>query len=343
MKRLFLLLTAVLLAVVGVGAASAQDVNVAFLCEDANTNSGGAITVTGSIDNIFDVNRGLTGNTYCRIIVKDSAVITQIAEVGDLAVVNRGVIQAVDIFGMFPEGETWNDLRTPVRVCLRGTGDVLFLDADTSRRNLSRLNEADSPSGYSCASLVRSGTVVLVPPGPPLVGVVTNTDAANPASVIDLTNCQVVTTFNGVFLRREPHTNARIRWQFEDSQILNATGIAGNWYRIDFRGQPGWLSAAFVRPIGNCLAPDGSVVGTSDPFAPGDVNTFTPLTNCEITTNFNGVNLRREPNLRGSIRWTFEDSQTLDAVGVSGNWYLIAFRGSPGWINAEFVNASGDC
>jgi SH3-like domain-containing protein len=260
----------------------------------------------------------------------------------------------VDVVGMFPRGETWNTFRTPIRVCLRGGGDVQFLDAVDSTRTIRTLSPTvDAPEGYVCANVTGAGTVLLTPSGPALgvsaavqtsaTTITTNVASADANAVTPLNNCEVITAVNGVYLRREPNTSARIRWTFEDGQVLTATGIAGNWYRIDFRGQPGWIAAAFVTPSGNCLSPGGSAVGASNAFAPGDSATYFGLTDCQITTNVNGVNLRREPSLTASIRWTFEDSQTLDAVGVSGNWFLIAFRGEPGWINAQFVDAVGDC
>jgi uncharacterized protein YgiM (DUF1202 family) len=354
MKQWLLMLTVLVLSLAGMVSVQAQDETAdTFLCENADDRSGGSIVVTGGLDNIYDPSRNLTGNTYCRILVLNNQVRTQIAEVGNLEAVERGILQAVDVVGMFPEGETWNSFRASVRVCLRGEGDIQFLDAFDSTRTIRTLfafPDAALP-GLVCAEARNAGTVLLTPHGADMGASAVaasstsavSTAAADPNSVIALENCQVVTTFNGLFLRREPNTDARIRWQFEDNQTLNATGIAGNWYRIDFRGEPGWVAAAYVTPIGNCLAPDGNVVGTDDPNAPGDATTYTGLTNCQITTNVNGVNLRTEPSLRGSIRWTFEDSQTLDAVGVTGNWYLIAFRGSPGWINGEFVDAEGDC
>lgn len=344
-----------------------------FICEEAANVTQNALIITGSINNIFDETRNLTGNVYCRMIVQDRNVITSLAEIGNQEAIERDVIHAVDLVGMFPEGETWRQFRTPVRVCLRGEGDVLFLGADDLSRTLTRLTAVSQPSspnaeatespeatatsvgtvidGYSCADVPRAGIVMLTPPGGPLPSegaagaslANITVPPADPATVVELSNCQVVTKVNGLYLRREPSQTARIRWQFEDGQILTATGIAGNWYRIDFRGSPGWISALHVTPMGDCLATDGSPVGQDDPFAPADPAAVIELTNCEVITTFNGLHLRREPSLLARIRWTFEDGQGLRATGVAGNWYRIDFRGSPGWINAEYLELSGDC
>lgn len=357
MKKYLLILMTCTMMLAGVMSVQAQDGETSdtFLCENTDDRSGGAISVTGGFDNIYDASRNLTGSSFCRLLVVDSQVRTQIAEVGNQEAISRGVFQAVDIVGMFPEGETWRDFRTAVRVCLRGEGEIQFLNASDSTRTIRTIPalENDGRDGYVCADISTAGTVLLTPPGPDfgVAAVEASTafiappsvPAADPGTVVALNNCEVTTKVKGVFIRRGPGTTHRIRWQLENNQTLTATGIAGQWYRVDFRGTPGWIAAPFVYPMGNCLSPEGQVVGTDDPYAPGDASTYYGLTDCQITTNFNGVNLRREPSVRGSIRWTFEDSQTLDAVGVTRNWYLIAFRGTPGWIHAEYVNAVGEC
>jgi SH3-like domain-containing protein len=354
MKKWFLILITCTAMLAGVMSVHAQNASDTFLCDNTDDLTGGSIQVTGGFDNVYDASRNLTGSTFCRVLVLDSQVRTQIAEVGNQEAISRGVFQAVDVVGMFPEGETVNTFRTAVRVCLRGDGDIQFLDATDSTRTIRTVPEVenDGLDGFICADISGAGTVLLTPAGPALGTTSTFTNAfvppsaissADPNAVVELNNCEVTTKVKGVFIRRGPGTENRIRWQLENNQTLTATGIAGQWYRVDFRGTPGWIAAAFVYPMGNCLSPEGQVVGTDDLYAPGDATTYYGLTNCQITTNFNGVNLRREPSVRASIRWTFEDSQTLDAVGVSGNWFLIAFRGSPGWIHTEYVNEVGDC
>lgn len=359
MKKWLMILTTGVLALAGVLAVQAQETADTFLCENADDRSGGAIVVTGGFDNVYDASRNLTGSSFCRIVVQDSQVKTQLAEIGNMELIQRGIYQAVDVVGMFPQGETWRHFRTPLRVCLKGEGDIQFLDSVDATRSLRTLSTVadDGMDGYDCVDINTAGTVILTPEGvryneassstagsgSAALALPASVPSADPAAVVELNNCEITTKVKGVFIRRGPGTEHRIRWQLENNQTLTATGIAGEWYRVDFRGTPGWIAAPFVYPMGNCLSPEGQVVGTDDPYAPGDATAYTSIHDCQLVTNFNGVNLRREPTVTGSIRWTFEDSQTLEAVGVSGNWYLIAFRGSPGWIHSDYVNVSGTC
>ena len=136
MKKWLLISMMCALAFAGVIGVQAQDpaAGAAALCENVDDRTGGSIVVTGGLDNIFDEVRSLTGSTYCRVVVYDSQVQTTLAEIGNLEVIQRGVIQAVDLVGMLPEGETWNSFRTPARVCLRGDGDIHYINEQDAAR-----------------------------------------------------------------------------------------------------------------------------------------------------------------------------------------------------------------
>ena len=75
------------------------------------------------------------------------------AGVGDQAVVNMGVINAVDVWAYVEQG---------VEVCFAQAGRIVFLDAATSPRSQAHV-ESYASGGQTCAYLQRPGSVVLVP------------------------------------------------------------------------------------------------------------------------------------------------------------------------------------
>ena len=75
------------------------------------------------------------------------------AGVGIQAIVDMGVIAAVDVWGYVAPG---------VEVCLRGRGQLFFLDAAFAPRQLTAVHSY--PQGdMTCASFNRAGSLVLVP------------------------------------------------------------------------------------------------------------------------------------------------------------------------------------
>ncbi|MBN2303626.1 MAG: hypothetical protein JXQ72_04075, partial [Anaerolineae bacterium] len=103
------------------------------------------------------------GGVYCRVLAESGsyAVPYSAAEIGNMDVINMGVIHAVDVFGMAGSTPVPNWMSS-ISVCLQGTGRMMLLDATTAPRALSLLSSWQS-GGYTCATLYNAGTVVLVP------------------------------------------------------------------------------------------------------------------------------------------------------------------------------------
>jgi hypothetical protein len=100
------------------------------------------------------------GGVFCRVLAENGDYVHGPAEVGNLDVINMGVIQAVDVFGMSGSLSVPH-FNSSIKVCLQGSGRFMYLDATTAPRALSQL-AAWSEGDYTCATLFNAGTVVLV-------------------------------------------------------------------------------------------------------------------------------------------------------------------------------------
>ena len=108
-------------------------------------------------------NGDVGGTLYCRVINAHGEYVTGPEEVGNLDLINRGVLQAVDLFvldndgvsltGGFPGGT--------VQVCLGGRGSLFFLDVRGSLRPLRALPQDQIPD-FTCGLIDSPGTAVLV-------------------------------------------------------------------------------------------------------------------------------------------------------------------------------------
>jgi hypothetical protein len=86
--------------------------------------------------------------------------VTNAGSIGVQSVLDRGVIQAVDVF--LPNGE--GKFNGDAVVCLRGSGAMVFLAASGIPRTPQDLIAWQTPAfpGYTCATLYQPGTLVLV-------------------------------------------------------------------------------------------------------------------------------------------------------------------------------------
>ena len=183
---------------------------------------------------------GLASGIQCRRIGA--------AGVGNPTVTSRGVLDAVDIYGYAEQG---------YQLCFPQAGAIVFLDAATSPRSVVKIDFSHS-GGFTCASLDRAGTVVLVggSASTPSQTQSATTQYVPPGSyestqsAISLINCAVA-----------PSTTLRLRaapWGYivgrvGEASIVQATERTRSWYKIDYKGQDGWIAAWLTEAEGGCF------------------------------------------------------------------------------------------
>ena len=154
--------------------------------------------------------------------------------VGNQAVVDAGLIAAVDVWGYIGAGVT---------VCFEGQGRVILLDAATSPRTFGALSSR-TVDGQTCAWVDRTGTVVLVPQDSSLLP-----PARVPAAGWSLANCMVTAT-DLLNLRMGP--GDRVIGVVPSGSTLTALARTDDWFEVDYIGTDGWISADYVISVGNC-------------------------------------------------------------------------------------------
>ena len=170
--------------------------------------------------------------------------------VGIWEVIRAGVIDAVDVWAYVPPN---------LEVCFRNQGSLIFLDA----ANAPKFPE---PLPYylrgemTCATINRTGTLVLLraplfpggpiaapvpsPAAPPLI-----TPVPPPPPTRRLENC-IVTLQNILNFRDAPAGN--IMDVLPAWVSLTALEKTDRWFKVDFYGRRGWISADYVQPHGDC-------------------------------------------------------------------------------------------
>lgn len=85
--------------------------------------------------------------------------ITDQNQIGDAAVIGRGVLLAVDIFAM--TGSTSiTRFNSTMQVCLQGRGNIFFRDATQSPRSTAQM-QTTFDGGFTCTDIPNAGTVIL--------------------------------------------------------------------------------------------------------------------------------------------------------------------------------------
>ena len=172
------------------------------------------------------------------------------AGIGQMAVINRGVIDAVDI---------WNFTPSLVEVCIRGDGWLVLLNAAYSPRRVMELAHFHR-DGKTCGIIDRAGTVALLTRGP---AAAVTPEPAQPQTQIQpeqptlptfepipLADCQIKLV-ETLYLRAEP-AGEIIGIVWLNSEVP-AFEINGYWYKIEFEGVTGYVSRYYREVLrGGC-------------------------------------------------------------------------------------------
>jgi len=175
--------------------------------------------------------------------------------IGRVDLIQLGVADAADIWGVVPGS---------LDICFQQSGYLVFLDAADSPRTLAPLLSFER-DGMTCGRIDRPGTVVLLhnpyPFASPLVPASApepEADAEAEAASTSVTeavaesapNCIVKLT-EALFLREAPGGRIiGIVWMNSEVPVYET---AGDWYKIDFEGQPGYISRDYSKLLsGDC-------------------------------------------------------------------------------------------
>lgn len=111
---------------------------------------------------VHDLGDALTsGALYCREIAGDGEFLINPGAIGNQGVIERGVRQAYDVFGLTVEGIAVERFDHAITICLQGRGAMIFLPAFASPRP-PQTPQSYASGGYTCARVGSPGIMALV-------------------------------------------------------------------------------------------------------------------------------------------------------------------------------------
>ena len=176
------------------------------------------------------------------IVVSDASSGTSCSKVEGSGIGHADVIAAmpsavVDLWGWVTPG---------TQVCFRASsGSIKFIDTTAIPRVVSDLPVFSEPGGLLCATIDGAGQVALVA-GPPAPAPQQQAASAQGRSLSD---CMVLLQYSLNF--RDAPDGEMI--DILPSQVkLTALERTDGWFKVDYHGEQGWISAAYVEPEGDC-------------------------------------------------------------------------------------------
>lgn len=152
------------------------------------------------------------------------------------------------------------------------------------------------------------------------------------AGEMEMMEKRAFVTVNGdMNVRNGPGTNYAVIGPATYGQEYDITGQSedGEWWRIEYIGQTGWIFAPFVEAAG---AENVATVGSVE---------FPAQGGAVVTVN-GEMNVRQGPGTTYEIVGAATLGQEFPVTGknADGDWWQIDFNGQAGWLFAPFVTAA---
>ena len=279
------------------------------------------------------------GGTHCQTVVPGG--------LGDPSLYAAEVLDAIDIWGS----------DSTVRFCFLKPGRLVFIDTAASPRVTVNL-AADHINGTTCGTVDRTGMVALLrADGTVVVSADPPTAPVEPETETVSGNiCQVTATAR-LSLRAGPSVfYARLDTMPIGTRLL-VSGRNGDWILVNYQGQWGWSSDAYLTESGACDAvglssrvylPLGAEPTLEDEEAqepaqpaPAQPSQF-ELIDCQLTAG-DIINLRTEPGIEHDIEAEIPFRAQLTALDRVGDWFQVEYEGRMGWVNIDYVFRRGAC
>ncbi len=196
------------------------------------------------------------GDVIVQIIVANGDFVGSEAEIGDMTLLQRGVLNAAELIGFTTTGGSTASFNNRIKVCLLGNGAIFYRDGTGQPRQTVEL-PTFLEGNFTCAFIPNGGTFILVQgasslqPGTDNTAGGADTTAANPTGRVELTNCMAYVR-NLMNLREGPSLDSPVITQIPFDVTLTAIAREGDWLELDYLGTFGYASEAFLDLEGNC-------------------------------------------------------------------------------------------
>ncbi len=138
-------------------------------------------------------------------------------------------------------------------------------------------------------------------------------------------------------LREGPSLSQAILQEIPYRTRFSATARVGDWFRVEYEEQTGWVHADYVFWRGYCDFP--SLESADQTPLP---ETGRALEDCSLSAG-DILNLREEPDISAAVMLMIPYQTRLSASARAGDWLQVEFQGLLGWIHSDYAQTSGDC
>lgn len=125
-------------------------------------------------------------------------------------------------------------------------------------------------------------------------------------------------TGSGLRLRSGPDTDSAILdTASQNDQVIVLEKASGDWYKVSFDSQIGYMSADYI-----------SLATVADATIGAGV----------VDTEDSSLRMRSGPSTDSSILCSIPDNTVVQIIGINNGWYKITYNGQTGYVSSNYVS-----
>lgn len=143
----------------------------------------------------------------------------------------------------------------------------------------------------------------------------------------------------GLRVRKEPSTSSTVLGTLYSGNSVNIVGETGDWYKIKYNSSYAYVHKDYItenKPSSESNSNTGNSSSTTD-----SNNSSQTMNAVGVVTNVSSnLRVRKEPSSSAVVLGYLLNNENVDITGKEGNWYKINFKGSVGYVSADYIKIS---
>lgn len=149
----------------------------------------------------------------------------------------------------------------------------------------------------------------------------------------------VYNTSSGLRVRSGASTSSTVLGTLYSGNSVNIIGESGSWYKIKYNSSTAYVHKDYItesKPSVDNNTSSGSGNSSNDNNSSSESIKETGI----IINVSSNLRVRQNPSSSALVLGYVLNNQTIDIIGKEGSWYKIDFKGSVGYVSADYVKIS---
>ncbi|WP_133016023.1 SH3 domain-containing protein [Clostridium cuniculi] len=143
----------------------------------------------------------------------------------------------------------------------------------------------------------------------------------------------------GLRVRKEASTSSTVLGTLYSGNSVNIVGETGSWYKIKYNSSYAYVHKDYItenKPSSESSSNTGNSSSTPD-----SNNSSQAMNTVGVVTNVSSnLRVRKQPSSSAVVLGYLLNNENVNITGKEGNWYKINFKGSVGYVSADYIKIS---